>query len=245
MNRRAAGLGMTRTAFASPHGLDDEGVSTPRDLLRLALVARGEPAFRSIVASRFERVPSPRGPDRRVQNRNVLLWLFAGATGMKTGSTAGAGACLVATAERRGRGLVAIVLGARSEAFSDAAALLEHGFAAFRTHRARARRRGPRDVAIDGRHVPVTAAGTVEGLVHVGRVPVRELAVDPAAAFPPVPGSAWGLRSPCSTASVSVGMTALVAGTPAPPRPVEGAWWLRALGALGSAAADAVDGLAA
>ncbi len=64
----------------------------------------------------------------------MLLWLYEGATGVKTGYTSRAGYCVVATAERDGRRLVAVVLGAPGDAFSDAAALLDHGFAAFTEH---------------------------------------------------------------------------------------------------------------
>jgi D-alanyl-D-alanine carboxypeptidase (penicillin-binding protein 5/6) len=132
MNGRAHSLGLRDTVFFSPNGLDDRGRSTARDLLALTRAAASQPGFSRIVGSRFRTIPSPSGPPRRVQNRNALLWLYPGATGVKTGYTAGAGFCLIATAERDGRRLVAIVLGDRDEPFSDAAALLDHGFEGFR-----------------------------------------------------------------------------------------------------------------
>ena len=86
-----------------------------------------------MVATRFHTVESLDAEPRIVQNRNVLLWLYPGAIGVKTGFTSPAGYCLVATAERDGRGLVAVLLGEPSEerAFSDGAALLNFGFSAF------------------------------------------------------------------------------------------------------------------
>ncbi len=105
MNRRADGLGMADTRFLSANGLDDRGRSTARDLLTLVEAAEADPAFREIVATRFRDIPAPKGRDRRIQNRNALLWLYPGAVGTKTGSTAGAGFCLIATAEREGRRL--------------------------------------------------------------------------------------------------------------------------------------------
>ncbi len=131
MNRRAERLGMGETRFFSATGLDDRGRSTARDLLTLVRAADAEPAFRSIVATRFHEIPAPKGRDRRVQNRNALLWLYPGAVGTKTGFTAGADFCLIATAERDGRRLIAIVLGSPDEPFSAAATLLDHGFEGF------------------------------------------------------------------------------------------------------------------
>src|SRR4029078_12262057 len=101
-------LGMTDTHFASANGLDDDGYSTPRDLLRLTRAVDADPVLRTITATKARRIPAPKGPDRVIQNRNVLLWLYAGAVGTKTGTTAGAGACVVGTARRQGRARVAL-----------------------------------------------------------------------------------------------------------------------------------------
>src|SRR6266542_1412679 len=110
MNRRAAALGLRHTRYFSPSGLDDRGYSTARDLAAVTRTADQVPLFQSIVATRTRDIPAPAGPPRHIQNRNVLLWLYPGATGVKTGSTPGAGSCLVATARQGARGLVAVVL---------------------------------------------------------------------------------------------------------------------------------------
>ncbi|CAN5126294.1 hypothetical protein BH20ACT9_BH20ACT9_03130 [soil metagenome] len=65
---------------------------------------------------------------------NELLTSYPGATGVKTGYTLLAGDCLVAGARRGGRTLYAAVLDS-ADANADAAALLDHGFAAFRRTR--------------------------------------------------------------------------------------------------------------
>ena len=135
MNTRAATLGLRRTRFRSPNGLDDRGYSTAKDLMTLTRTAMTRPRFDDIVSTMFHSIPAPEGGTREIQNRNVLLWLYAGATGVKTGYTARAGYCVVATAERDGRRLVSVVLGAPGDAFSDAAALLDFGFTAFTDHR--------------------------------------------------------------------------------------------------------------
>ena len=56
---------------------------------------------------------------------------YQGCTGLKTGTTSGAGACLSATAERDGLELVAVVMGAgnSNDRFNGARKLLDYGFA--------------------------------------------------------------------------------------------------------------------
>jgi D-alanyl-D-alanine carboxypeptidase len=102
MNARAAELQMTRSRFASPNGLEEVGYSTGRDLVRLTRAAFGEPGFASVAATRSHVVESLDAEPRTVQNRNVLLWLYPGAIGVKTGFTSAAGFCVVAAAERDG-----------------------------------------------------------------------------------------------------------------------------------------------
>lgn len=246
MNRKAATLGMTATRFASPSGLDDRGRSTPADLLRLVLAAQESPVLSRIVATRFHRMPGPGdGPDRRIQNRNVLLWLYPGADGMKTGFTFAARSCLVATATRDGRRLVSIVLGAPDGAFSDAAALLNHGFEGF-VERTFVRAGEPLgSVRIRGGTVPVVAAETLTALVPAGSADAteRQLVVDPGAAFPPAPGTPVGtlrIRAPGFT----VGTVPMLVDR-VPPAPAEqGPWWARTAATVGRALMRAVAGLA-
>ena len=245
MNRRAASLGMSDTRFFSPSGLDDRGRSTPTDLLRLVRSAEDQPVFRRIVATRFRTIPAPSGPDRRIQNRNVLLWLYPDADGAKTGSTFAAGSCLVATASRDGRRLVAIVLGAHEEAFSDAAALLNHGFEGFteRTFVTVGEQRG--SVRIRGGTVPVVAAADLRAMVPTISLEnlQEEITVDPDVAFPPAEGE--------TVATLRLRAQGLVVGTvplvvaEVPPAPdEEGPWWLRTTVTVAGALVDAISGLA-
>jgi D-alanyl-D-alanine carboxypeptidase (penicillin-binding protein 5/6) len=60
-------------------------------------------------------------------NKNRLLSLYAGATGVKTGYTHRSGPCIVASATRRGVSLIAVVLHSPNE-YADAARLLSLGF---------------------------------------------------------------------------------------------------------------------
>jgi D-alanyl-D-alanine carboxypeptidase (penicillin-binding protein 5/6) len=61
-------------------------------------------------------------------NNNNLLGTYPGATGVKTGYTHKAGPCLVASATRGGRSLIAVVLDS-PDMYTDAKRLLDVGFA--------------------------------------------------------------------------------------------------------------------
>src|SRR5207248_5957323 len=115
----------------SPNGLDDRGYSTARSLAAMSREAMRDPLFARAVRTKFQISPaaSPDSP-RRIQNRNVLLWLYPGAIGVKTGFTTKAGYCLVATAKVGGARMAAVVLGepTSEDSFSDAARLLSFAF---------------------------------------------------------------------------------------------------------------------
>lgn len=70
-------------------------------------------------------------------NRNRLLWRDESVDGIKTGHTAGAGWCLLSSAQRGDQRLVAVVLKAANddERMNDSMALLNWGFRFFETHR--------------------------------------------------------------------------------------------------------------
>jgi D-alanyl-D-alanine carboxypeptidase (penicillin-binding protein 5/6) len=197
MNRRAAALGMRRTHFASPNGLDDHGYSTARDLATLARAAMAVPGFRRLVGTKFAVVPGPppkKGvaqPDRHLQNRNVLLWLYRGTTGVKTGFTLGARWCLVASATRHGRHLVAVVLGDPSQgaSFSNAAALLDYGFAEFQESDLAVPGETEGTVLLQGEPVLVSASEPLTRLVRTDRLD------DIRSAFVPAPGIALPVHS--------------------------------------------------
>jgi D-alanyl-D-alanine carboxypeptidase (penicillin-binding protein 5/6) len=243
MNARAAALGMRRTRFRSPNGLDDRGYSTARDLMTLTRTAMAIPGFGGTVAARFHTIPAPDGDPRRIQNRDALLWLYAGATGVKTGYTSRAGYCIVATAEREGRRLIAVVLGAPGDAFSDAAALMDHGFTAFTEHRFVIAGEPGGVVTLPGGSVTVEVAADLSALVPIASLEaVREqVFVDPSAAYPPALGERVA-RLKITLPGLTVGRVPLVVSSVPPPPPIDDAsWWVRAAGALVDAVGTAVD----
>jgi D-alanyl-D-alanine carboxypeptidase len=128
MNRKAAALGLTATHYVTPYGLDRPGHQTSaRDLARLWEVAMRRADFRSLVATRSARIPGVPLSLRRFVSTNQLLGSYRWTVGGKTGFTNRAGRCLVASASRGGRRLVAVALGSPN-AFADVRAMFEHGF---------------------------------------------------------------------------------------------------------------------
>ncbi len=127
MNKTAARLGMSRSRFVNPHGLPDERqVTTARDLALLAAaVVKEFPQH-----AHYWATPTMVIGRRRLRSHNSLLRTFAGTTGLKTGFICDSGFNIVATAQRDGRHLAAVVLGEVSPLDRGARAsnLLQHGF---------------------------------------------------------------------------------------------------------------------
>jgi D-alanyl-D-alanine carboxypeptidase (penicillin-binding protein 5/6) len=236
MNARARSLGMSETTFASPHGLDDRGLSSASDILTVLREIREHIAFRRLVASRFVVVRSDSAPPRRIQNRNVMLWLYPGASGGKTGSTAGAGFCLVATARRGGRELAVVVLGGRDEVFSEAAALLNHGFAAYRPRTLVSEGASLGSLRIRGGIVPVVAGERLRALVRVsesGGID-RVVSASRSVVYPPASGAEVGTLR-VTSGGATLGRVPVLAADLPPPEEPRGSWWARAVGAVSSA----------
>lgn len=129
MNRRAEQLGLDATRFLNPTGLtDDPGHhASPLDLARLAEQAMADPDFAQWAGAARLTVPGLGTMD----NRNELLTIYRGATGVKTGYTALSRFSLVGSATRDGRTLYTTVLGSEDN-FADTVRLLDHGFDDFR-----------------------------------------------------------------------------------------------------------------
>jgi serine-type D-Ala-D-Ala carboxypeptidase (penicillin-binding protein 5/6) len=244
MNARAKALGMLRTRFASPHGLDDRGRSSAADLMLLLREASKHRVFRDLVRRRFAIVRSDSARPRRIQNRNALLWLYPGASGVKTGFTSGSGFCLIATARRHGRALAVVVLGGGDEVFSDAAALLNHGFAAYERRALVGEGEALGSVRVRGGEVPVVAGDGLDALVAVEGSDAIEriLKTSPGAAYPPPSGSVVGsLR--LTAAGATLGSVPIVAADLGVPEEPVGSWWSRAAGAVSGAVTAVVGAL--
>lgn len=133
MNARAAELGMEHTTFHNACGLDTEGhLSTARDVAvmsRTILTTCPEVLHYTGIWT-----DTLRGGQTQLVNTNKLLRRYNGITGLKTGTTSGAGVCISASATRDELNLLAVVLGAPSskDRFEAATTLLDYGFGAYR-----------------------------------------------------------------------------------------------------------------
>jgi D-alanyl-D-alanine carboxypeptidase (penicillin-binding protein 5/6) len=130
MNQQAAALGLGCTRFSSPSGYYDAGnFSCVADLAVLAHVDMMAPRIASIVKTYSAVIPFPiKGGKLYLYNNNpLLIYKYPGVTGMKTGQTEAAGRCVLATAERHGVRLGAIVLNSEDPGTQDRQ-LLDLGF---------------------------------------------------------------------------------------------------------------------
>jgi len=132
MNQEAARLGMANTHFTNVTGLSaPEHFSTAADMAKLAsAVIKDYPEFYPLYSQKEYRYNNITQP-----NRNRLLWSDPNVDGMKTGHTEAAGWCLIASAKHGDRRVLAVVLGAASDAAraNEAQKLLTWGFQAFDT----------------------------------------------------------------------------------------------------------------
>ncbi len=144
MNQRAQELGMNDTHFANPHGYHDpDHYTSAYDIYLMAHEAMKDPTFRELVSSVDYKIPATNLSEARTlhsTNGLVSTWRvrdywYEYATGIKTGSTPEAGHCLVSSATKNDRNLIAVVMGAANYTenkdvnyFTESKRLLEFGF---------------------------------------------------------------------------------------------------------------------
>ena len=128
MNARAASLGMEQTSFRNACGLDAEGhLSTARDVAAMSRTILN--TCPEVLHYTGIWTDTLRGGATQLINTNKLLRRYEGITGLKTGTTGGAGICISASATRNGLSLIAVILGA--DRFDAATTLLDYGFGAY------------------------------------------------------------------------------------------------------------------
>ncbi|MFC6282451.1 MULTISPECIES: D-alanyl-D-alanine carboxypeptidase family protein [Polaromonas] len=144
MNEQAKALGMKSTTYKNPEGLTEPGhTTTARDLSILSTrLMQDFPDYMGFSAIKKYRYPGT--PAANDTNRNTLLFRDPTVDGLKTGHTAAAGYCMIATAKRDfpnlgangapgGRRLLAIVLGTASDSAraTESQKLMNWGYTAF------------------------------------------------------------------------------------------------------------------
>ena len=165
MNERAGELGMEDTVFKNCNGLDEEGHLT--SAYDVAVMSRALLAHEKIRDYTLTWMDSVRNGETQLVNTNKLIRSYQGITGLKTGTTGQAGSCISATAQREGMELIAVVLGAESTdlRFQDAKALLDYGFAGWKTVTPEAPYLGPAAVEGGMAQTVEVAAGEMPSLL--------------------------------------------------------------------------------
>ncbi len=156
MNEKAAELGMNHSHFVTASGLDAEShYVTVRDMSILARYAYSFETLRQIMSTEEKTVyTTDKSVGFELQNTNLLIhtptedangepytgpsYLYEYATGMKTGSTYSSNGCLIASAEKDGQRLIALIFGDASEGEKDrwgiASKLFEYGFSNYKNY---------------------------------------------------------------------------------------------------------------
>lgn len=134
MNKRAREMGLSKTYFVTPSGLEGEGHgSSAADMALLAREALKNDIFREICSQTSLKLRFGDPPyERWLKNTNKLLTMYDGVYGVKTGFTDEAGRCLVSACERDGKDLICVTLNDRND-WNDHMALYDYGFQTART----------------------------------------------------------------------------------------------------------------
>jgi D-alanyl-D-alanine carboxypeptidase len=183
MTLKARELGMNRTTFANASGLPDSSqVTTARDMgiLALALLHDYPQYYQYFSTQRFYWRGSYHA------NHNRMLAAYPGVDGIKTGYTHASGFNLVASAEREGRRLIGVVMGARSPSNRTAimTSLLDQAFLGGQIYVAHDDELDEQQTTVRGAAaalaaiMPVRAAAAAEAppvrVSRAGRAPSRE-----------------------------------------------------------------------
>ena len=112
MNQRAAELGMKNTVFENTNGLDDTAKNHVTSARDIAIMSRELIRHKEILTFSSTWMDTVRNGAFGLTNTNRLVRFYRGCNGLKTGSTAKAGFCVSATAERDGMTLICVIMGA-------------------------------------------------------------------------------------------------------------------------------------
>lgn len=126
MNEKAKELNLNNSYFAEPVGLlDEEDYSTPLDLARLSVYALKNPEFTKVVGTKNITIKNILGKEYKIESLNILLGL-PGISGVKTGTTIGAGQVLVTSKKlNNGKNLIFVVMQSEDR-FGDTQILLNY-----------------------------------------------------------------------------------------------------------------------
>ncbi len=218
MNQRAKSLGATDSHFVNPNGLPDPNhVSSARDLALIACKAMEDPVFRKIVSTvSYQIPPTNKQPEvRYLHNGNRLLhgtgwrnkivinnqtldikWDLV--DGIKTGYTNVARQCLIASASKDGRRVVAVTLKSEGkDVYKDARLMLQHGLDDFQNFALTKKEAPLGELTFSEKelHLPVLSSEDLSVTVPAGTTLPKiepELVADPQLALPVKAGQIVG-----------------------------------------------------
>ena len=210
MTAKARALGMSRTTFRNASGLPNRAQqSTARDMARLArALMRDFPHRYHYFDDRRFRYA---GKNHRSPNR--LLGQYRGLDGIKTGYIRASGFNLVASAERDGRRIIAVVFGGKTARSRNnhMVNLLDLGFTRL------AERRPPSSrLLVAGVPRPPSGSGLAVPAPRFKPETVRVAAASPAPAAEAAEAPSAPLRAPVEPVEVAVGPPP---PPPSPPKP--------------------------
>lgn len=131
MNSKASALGLFHTRFVNTNGFHHPNhYTTAYDLALLARYALGHSKINELVQTRETAIHwiEPADREEKLRNSNRLLFgQYEGADGVKTGTTGRAGNCLIASATRDNRRLIAVALHS-DDRYRDCINMFDYGF---------------------------------------------------------------------------------------------------------------------
>ena len=139
MNKRAVELGLKNTHFVNTTGLEPDGggVGNLTSAGDMALLAREVIKHPNVFNWTGVWIDSLRGGKSFLRNTNKLVRFYRGCDGLKTGYTDKAGYCLVATAQRDGVRMIAVVMKSATidTRSRDISTMFNYGFSQYRAFR--------------------------------------------------------------------------------------------------------------
>lgn len=139
MNKRAGELGLKNTHFVNTTGLEPDGggvgnLTSARDM---AILAREVVKHPIVFKWTGVWIDSLRDGKSFLRNTNKLVRFYRGCDGLKTGYTDKAGYCLVATAQREGVRMIAVVMKSATidSRSRDISTMFNYGFSQYKAYR--------------------------------------------------------------------------------------------------------------
>ncbi len=197
-------LGLRESTFADPAGFDHEldtligpSLMSAWDLAIVGRAVLDDPVLAPMVATPDYAFNGPDGAAHTLTNHNKLLEWYPGVVGVKTGFTNAAQGAFVAAAERDGRRLIAVVMGAPAGIYEPMVRLLDYGFTLAPSARAEVLP-PPVDPALPPATTaaPTTAPATVAPAIALPTTAATTPATTPARTRMSSPGAPSGTTAP-------------------------------------------------